>query len=409
MTQRGETPAPPLEVVVAGGGVAALEAMLALHELAGDRVHTTLVSPATELEIRALRTIATFTGHALPRPSLRELARRCGATLRPTVVRRVVADEHAVMLGDGRTLAYDALVLAIGARPETALEGAITFGLESEADDLGAALADVEAGFATSLAFVVPPGITWSLPLYELALMSAQRLRDRTVDARLVLVTPESAPLAIFGPPAADAVGRLLAEAGVELRTASYASMHEPGVLALAPGGERLAADRIVALPHLAGRALRGRPTDTDGFVPIDDHGRAPGVADVWAAGDATTFPVKQGGIACQLADAIAEQLAQRAGADVSPQPFRPVLRGRLVTGEGAEVMHAAPAGGAGEGVAAWRPLWLPARKVDGRHLSEALGAVPGFAPRGGHVDVDVELPAPPLALDPYSPTVGRR
>ncbi|MGI8728981.1 MAG: hypothetical protein ACR2LK_03160 [Solirubrobacteraceae bacterium] len=58
------------------------------------------------------------------------------------------------------------------------------------------------------------------------------------------------------------------------------------------------------------------------GFTPVDEHGRVQGLADVYAAGDGTTYPVKQGGLACQQADAIAELLAANAGADVNPHPF---------------------------------------------------------------------------------------
>jgi hypothetical protein len=43
---------------------------------------------------------------------------------------------------------------------------------------------------------------------------------------------------------------------------------------------------------------------------------------------------VKQGGLATQQADAVAEAIAARAGAAVTPQPFRPILRGMLLTGE---------------------------------------------------------------------------
>ena len=58
----------------------------------------------------------------------------------------------------------------------------------------------------------------------------------------------------------------------------------------------------------------------------------------VFAAGDATTFPIKQGGLAAQQADAVAEMVACAAGADIRPQPFRPILRGTLLTGAAARV-----------------------------------------------------------------------
>jgi sulfide:quinone oxidoreductase len=46
-----------------------------------------------------------------------------------------------------------------------------------------------------------------------------------------------------------------------------------------------------------------------------------------------TQFPLKQGGIATQQADVAAASIAAHAGADIEPHPFRPVLRGLLLTG----------------------------------------------------------------------------
>jgi sulfide:quinone oxidoreductase len=399
-----------LEVVIAGGGIGGLELVLALGELAGPLVRTTLVTPRTELQIPALRTMATFTHRGSPSVSVRDVVSRSGAKLRRTVIRRVVADRHEVLLGGGQTLSYDALVLAIGARRVPAYaHGVITYGLEREADDLESALADAVNGLVESIAFVVPPGVAWSLPLYELALMSAHRLHARGAGhVRLVLVSPESAPLAIFGPVASAAVRDRLDGARIGLELDAYASIAEPGVLELAPGKHSVRADRIIALPRLEGPALRELPATPDGFIAIDEQGRVTGMPDVWAVGDATAFPVKQGGLACQLADAVAEQLAARAGAAVVPHPYQPVLRGRLLTGDDAQTMT-----GGGEGGASSQALWEPARKVDGRYLSAFLGPTPGFGPQSGHIDVDISLPArssgKPLLLDPYSPLAARR
>ena len=94
----------------------------------------------------------------------------------------------------------------------------------------------------------------------------------------------------------------------------------------------------------------------------------------VWAAGDAIAFPVKQGGLASQQADAAAEAIAARAGADVLPEPFRPVLRGVLLTGRGNAWMRSASAGG-GEGEAERRALFWPPTKIAGRYISPFLAS----------------------------------
>jgi sulfide:quinone oxidoreductase len=400
----------PLEVLVAGGGVAATELVLALHELAGPRVHVTLLAPNDELDIRALRTLASFTGAAPPRLPLRPIAVRARARLERATLRRVLPDQHLAELADGRRLPYDALVLAVGATPVSAYcHSVATFGLESESAGVSGALQDLETGRARSAAFVVPPGVAWTLPLYELALLTAQRLSGK--DARLVLVTPESAPLAIFGPEAARAAGDLLKAAGIAVHLGAYASVDAPCHIALRPSNDVLSVDRVIALPRQIGHAPGGVPCDADGFVAVDDAGHVLETDDLFAIGDVTSFPVKQGGLACQQADVVAEQLAARAGADLVPRTFRPVLRGQLLAGSRTLHLSSPIAGGAGPDVAHARTIWRPSHKVDALYLSRLLEDDPAFAIPPVGVDVTISLPSPsdlernPLALDPYSPS----
>ena len=76
-----------------------------------------------------------------------------------------------------------------------------------------------------------------------------------------------------------------------------------------------LEVDRVVALPLLHGPQLAGAPAESDyGFIPVDVHGRVKGLQNVYAAGDSTNFPIKQGGLATQQADAVASHLGLAAG-----------------------------------------------------------------------------------------------
>jgi sulfide:quinone oxidoreductase len=210
------------------------------------------------------------------------------------------------------------------------------------------------------------------LPLYELALMTAGRLAERGVrDARLSLVTPERAPLELFGPEASEAVRDLLDARGIELHTSRYPTRFENGALSLIPD-ERLSTERVVSLPRLLGPSLAGLPADPDGFIPVDDDGLVHGEPDVYAAGDATTCPIKQGGIAAQLADAAAEAIAARLGAPVEPQPFRPVLRGLLLTGSTPRYLRA-EVGRGGSSRVSDHALWWPPSKISGRRLAPYL------------------------------------
>ena len=106
------------------------------------------------------------------------------------------------------------------------------------------------------------------------------------------------------------------------------------GRLTLAPSGT-VEADRFVALPAQHGIELDGVPHVPGGFIPVDEHGRVEGLTNVFAAGDITNYSVKQGGIAAQQADAVAQVIAAEAGAAILPEPFRPVIRSVLLTGNG--------------------------------------------------------------------------
>jgi len=216
--------------------------------------------------------------------------------------------------------------------------------------------------------------VSWTLPLYELALMTAAEIERRDLDMETVLITPESAPLEAFGPVVGDRVGTLLADRGISrLRGVAHSAGRTRLTLT---SGEALRADRVVAVPRLVGRRVPGVPADWNGFVATDAHGRVREVPDVFAAGDMTQFRVKQGGLATQQADVIAAVLAARAGADVEISPVRHVLRTHLLVPEGSLYLRAELDGDgrplpATEGAQiSSEALWWPPAKLFGRYLS---------------------------------------
>ena len=176
------------------------------------------------------------------------------------------------------------------------------------------------------------------------------------------------------------------------LHTGRYPTDVRDRQLLVPPAGP-VAADRVVSLPRLGGPFLPGLPHDPAGFIPTDVHGLVAGESDVYAAGDATTCPVKQGGVATQQADAAAEAIAARAGADIDPRPFRPVLRGMLLTGGAPRYLRADVSGAAGDSSSASdQALWWPPSKIAGHWLAPylALGNEELEAPRGVAVDTDL-------------------
>ncbi|MEK6276121.1 MAG: FAD/NAD(P)-binding oxidoreductase [Actinomycetota bacterium] len=386
----------PLRVLVAGGGVAAFEATLALRALAEERVSVELLAPEADFTYRPLAVAEPFRAGEVRRFPLQALAREAGAELRRGAVVSVDPHRRVVATREGEELSYDVLLLALGSRPREAVPNALTFCGPEDGPAFGALLEEAVTGDVRSLAFALPAGVAWPLPLYELALLTANYLTDRgAMGAEVTVVTPEDAPLGLFGRAASGAIRELLEIRGIVLRVRTTPVSFELGALQVVPEG-RIEADRVVALPRFEGPRIPGVPHDGEGFVRTDEHGRVTGLDDVYAAGDLTQFPVKQGGIAAQQADAAAEAIAVQAGAPVEPTPFRPVLRGLLLTGMFPRYLR----GEVGKDVSteSTEALWWPPAKIVGRHLARFLAARMGLSEspprleRESAVRVEVEL-----------------
>ena len=399
-------------VVIVGGGVAGLEALMALRDLAGDRVELVLVAPEPDFTYKPLAVEEPFSHQPPEHRALDPIAREFGSRFVQAAVERVALGDHTVELSTGESLPYAMLLVCVGGRPKPAFRRGATFLASGEPLRIDEILANAATRPSRRIAFVVPPGVTWPLPIYELALMARRRAEALgLVELEHVVVTPESAPLIMFGSTASGEVEALLRARGIAIETSCYAHEAEDGSLLLTPGDRRVDAGELVALPLVEGPGIAGLPCDEHGFIPIDDHARVPGTEDVYAAGDGTTFPIKQGGIATQQADAAAEHIASRVGAPVDPQPFHPVLRGMLLTGEESLHLKHDLRGGTGEGTAALDYLWWPPHKISGRYLAAWLGeTTPHGDPEPPRRPIDVEVALPtewhrePMALDPYGP-----
>ena len=366
-------------VLIAGGGVAALEAALALRDLAADLVAVELLAPEQHFWYRPLSVAAPFELGEVTRFELDGLARQIGAGFTLGALTGIDEWRHVAYTSANKQVTYDTLLVACGALPFPSIPGALTFRGPADIEVIEHVLDEVEDGDVRSVAFVIPWGAVWSLPAYELALLTAAHVRERGLQGvRISVVTPEAEPLQLFGQPATEAVQELLEDRGVSLRTGAYASKFVEGELELIPEG-RILADRVVALPRLKGAPLDGLPQTVDGFIPVDSHCRVHGVTDVFAVGDITSFTVKQGGIAAQQADVAALAIAAEAGASVTPQRFQPVLRGLLLTGRQPRYLRRElSAQATQEPVASYEPLWWPPAKIVGHHLAPFLASLVG-------------------------------
>ena len=355
----------PTRVLVAGGGVAGLESLLALQALAGDRVKIELLAPERHFTYRPLAVAEPFRADSVQRLSLDAIAQDRGVELHRDAIAGLVPGERAIETQDGTRLEYDALVLALGARPVEALRGSLTFRGPQDTARVAAIVPRLRDGTIRRVAFVVPAWTAWSLPIYELALQTAAAVRTDAPGGDLMLVTSEPEPLAVFGDASGAAVSAVLAQCGIELRTGIDAEIYADGRLWFGLGS--LEVDAVIALPGLLGPRLRGAPSDPLGFLPVDEFTRVRGLDGVYAVGDVAGHALKQGGLAAQQAEVAAAVIAAEAGADVRPRPYRPLLRGMLLTGGEPLHLRHDPAGALSE------VLCGPPGKIAGRHLAPYL------------------------------------
>jgi len=366
-----------LRVVIAGGGVAALETALALAQLAPEQTDVTLVAPNAEFAYRPLSVREPFAYGPASRYPLQRIARDAGALLLADELAWVDPQARVLHTGSGMQIEYDVLVLGLGARARARYTHALTIDDRRLEETLHGLIQDVEGGYINSLAFVAPGRMAWPLPLYELALMTATRAYDMGIELTTTIVTPEDRPLAIFGASASDGVAELLARANIQTINSGYAEIPNVGEIVINPGDRRLRVDRVIALPELYGPCVRGIPLGEHGFIRVDSHGRVLEIDHIYAAGDATEFPIKHGGIGSQQADAVAESIAALAGAPVTPEPFNPVIRGTLLTGGRPMYLTAHITGGHGfDSQITDTPTWSPPSKISSKYLAPYLDAL---------------------------------
>jgi sulfide:quinone oxidoreductase len=355
-------------VVIVGGGVGAIEAALAVRALAGPVPTIDLISPTDTFVYRPLTVTEPFgaaPSAALPLAALHEThdVRHMQAK-----VAAIHADAHELELDGGDRVGYDALLVAIGARPQAWLDGAVTFRGHHDVQAVKDVLAGIREGRIDDLAFAAPAGPSWALPLYELALLTAAWIADEGItNINLSLSSHEADPLSDFGPAASKTVRDLFGDRGVRLHQAQ-ATGYARGILTLDREPD-IRADAVITMAELTGNPLPGLPSTDEGFIPTDELAAVTGVEDVWAVGDATNYPVKQGGLAAQQADTAATAIAAKLGVPVTPEPADPVMRGLLLTG----VTSAYLRGDKASSDAAFDPLWWPPTKLAGRYLAPYL------------------------------------
>src|SRR5687768_7539039 len=148
----------PTNVMIVGGGVAALEGLMALHELAGGRVSLELVTPTPEFAYRPLAVAEPFGLGEARRYDVVRIASDHGAAVHMAGIASVDTARRTVATWDGRELPFDVLLVTVGARAATSIPGSVTIQGPGYTGRFRTVLRELEQRRVRHLAFAVPPG-----------------------------------------------------------------------------------------------------------------------------------------------------------------------------------------------------------------------------------------------------------
>src|SRR4051812_7082851 len=133
----------PLHVLIAGGGVAGLEALLALKKHAQERVSIELLAAEPQFWYRPLAVAEPFGLGDIHGLDLSDIADEYGALFTLGRLDSVDTERHVVRSSAEMELDYDALLITVGARPVASVPGAFTFRGPADTEAFGSLLGEL--------------------------------------------------------------------------------------------------------------------------------------------------------------------------------------------------------------------------------------------------------------------------
>lgn len=361
------------EILIAGSGPGALEATLGLSASEHLDASIALISPQVEFQYRPNMVMEPFGVSTTAKYAVAEVIRHPNVTQWKGTLERVDVAASKAFSPEGDEFSFDALVIATGTEIHADLsDPVVTFGKPGSLEKLKDIVAEIDAGSVQSVLFTTPAGPTWQLPIYEFALMCADRAERQSGQQIVVsIATPEFEPLDVFGAENSAAVRQLCAELGVVVQTDTTVEAFD-GTTAHLSDGTSQAVDRVFAMPRLTGRAPEGIPADEHGFLHVDTSQLVEGTSNVYAVGDVTDFRVKQGGLASLQADAAICSIESELGDREAPEPFAREIEAILIAASRRVAMRARIGEETSQSIAIEQPTG-PVQKIYSRLLSERL------------------------------------
>jgi len=288
-------------VVVLGGGIGGIVAARMLRKRVPKDVRVVLVD-RDETYVFAPSLLWLMTGDREPRQITRgrERLARKGIELVNGEAEGLDTARRTVRV-DGRDIAYERLVIALGAQPAPELmpglaEGAIDLYTTEGALAAGRALREFDGGRVVILVARLP----YKCPAApnEAAFLAESILRRRGVRSEVALYTPEPYPMPTAGEALGKVLSRMLGERSIELHAQQVVEEVDAGNKQLVlQSGERTGYDLLLAIPphRTAGIVRASGLANEGGFIPADPATLATGADGVYAIGDVAQIPIAGG------------------------------------------------------------------------------------------------------------------
>jgi NADH dehydrogenase FAD-containing subunit len=323
-------------IVVVGGGFGGLESAFYLRMKLQDRAHITLVS---DQDYFLFKPNTIYIPFGLPVEKLKirleKPTRRRHIDFVQTHVREIDPVAQTV-LGDRAKLPYDFLVVATGAgmRPQEIpglAEYAETIWTPADMLRLRGAystlLAGAKEGKRRQVLFLVPPNNKCAGPLYEMVFMLDTWLKRQQAREMVDIAwsTFEAGYIQAFGPRLDEAVTKEFEERSISGFKSYVVEKVEQGRVTYR-NGQSLPYDLLISFPpYVASTPFPPLPSDDRGFIATDPASRqVVGHPEIYAAGDAGDFPVKQAFLAFLQADAVAAHLSAQVLGTAPELDFEP-------------------------------------------------------------------------------------
>jgi sulfide:quinone oxidoreductase len=308
-------------IVVLGGGFGGLESAYYLRKHLTDRARITIISDRDYFLFKPNTIYIPFglDPERLKVDIVKPASRRSISFVQDRVLEIDPVQKRVV--GQRVTTPYDYLIVATGASMRPAeipglQEYAQTIWTPEEMLKLRAALDELRVRAndrIQKIVFMVPPNNKCAGPLYEMVFMIDTWLRQHHLRERTTITwtTYENSYIQAFGPRLHEVAENEFVQRGIAHHVQYAVERVEPHEV-IYQNGQSVPFDLLISFPpYVAATQFDSLPIDERGFITTELGTRqVKGHPEIYAAGDAGDFPIKQAFLAFLEADAVAEHLS---------------------------------------------------------------------------------------------------